>query len=121
MGAHWLLSLQLLHGALRCLRHLWRPYTHPAPAQAPPPLLPAASHAYAAPHHAAHANTHTANAELPISYHKLLPLLAAQVCGTQPLLQHAALDLLRHGDHADGQDGPFRTHCMQKTPYNAKL
>ena len=37
MGAHWLLSLQLLHGALRCLRHLWRPYTHPAPAQAPPP------------------------------------------------------------------------------------
>ena len=67
VGAHWLLSLQLLNGALRCLRLLWASSS-------------CADHE--------HCGT--------IPLEKLLPLLSAQLCGTQPLLQTAASALLQH-------------------------
>jgi hypothetical protein len=70
VGAHWLLSLQMLAGALRCLRLLWPDTEHEAP---------------------------------PMSLDELLPLLAAQICGTQRSLQTAAsamlATLVAAGDH----------------------
>lgn len=70
VGAHWLLTLQLLTGALHCLRLLW-PST-PATVDAAEPF------------------------PLPIELDELLPILATQICGTQALLQRAASELLAH-------------------------
>ena len=66
VGAHWLLSLQLLMGALKCLRLLWP------------------------------TSTSSLSSEPPLALDELLPLLANQLCGTQRPLQCAAAELLSH-------------------------